>query len=171
MIATGIGARSYLAMPAADSDTDGKWLVFYDSDCGFCRWSLGLLLRLDRDHRLAPVKLSEPQADRFLGDLTEEQRTASWHLVAPGGQRWSAGSALAPVARLLRGGSAPAALLERVPGLAERGYDWVAAHRGTFGRWLPAEAKRRATRLIDSRRDAGDRPHTAAATRGDGPSR
>lgn len=157
-------------MPAANNTTDGTWLVFYDSDCGFCRWSLGLLLRLDRDHRLAPVKLSSPEADRFLGDLTEEQRTASWHLVSPGGQRWSAGSALAPVARLLRGGSGPAALLERAPRLADRGYDWVAAHRGTLGRWLPSEAKRRATGLIDSRSGAMDRSRAAAAARRGPPS-
>ncbi|HEY3728239.1 MAG TPA: DCC1-like thiol-disulfide oxidoreductase family protein [Solirubrobacteraceae bacterium] len=138
-------------MPAAKSTLDGHWLVCYDHDCGFCRWSLALLLLLDRDRRLLPVKLSSPQADRFLGDLTDEQRMASWHLVSPDGRRWSAGSALAPVATLLSGGSGPAALLRRAPRLADRGYEWIAAHRGPLGRWLPSRAKRRATRLIESR--------------------
>jgi predicted DCC family thiol-disulfide oxidoreductase YuxK len=151
IIAIAIGARSYWQMTAANSDLDGKWLVFYDSDCGFCRWSLGLLLRLDHERRLLPVKLSSPRAEDLLGDLTEERRMASWHLVSPAGQRWSAGLALAPVCRLLRGGRRPAELLERAPRLAERGYDWVAEHRGLLGGWLPSAAKRRAAALIESR--------------------
>jgi predicted DCC family thiol-disulfide oxidoreductase YuxK len=137
--------------PVRGPKGDG-WLVLYDSDCGFCRWSLGVLLGLDRQRRLRPVRLSSPRGTELLSDLAPEQRFASWHLVSPQGQRWSGGAALAPVARLLGpAGRAPAAVLDRIPGLANRGYDWVAANRGLLGRLVPARAKSRASRLIDER--------------------
>jgi predicted DCC family thiol-disulfide oxidoreductase YuxK len=136
-------------MTAPTTDHGSAWLVFYDSECGFCRWSLALLLRLDRNRRLVPRRLTSPRADESLSDLTDEQRMASWHLVAPDGHRWSGGLALAPVLRLLPGGGVFAAALDRVPALAQRGYDWVAAHRSTLGRLVPAKAKRRANEVID----------------------
>jgi predicted DCC family thiol-disulfide oxidoreductase YuxK len=139
-------------MTTARAETDQAWLALYDSDCGFCRWSLGLLLDLDRHHRLRPLPLSSPQAAEHLSDLTPEQRMASWHLVSPAGQRWSGGEALAPVARLLGpAGQLPAALLDQAPAVADRGYRWVAAHRTLLGRWVPSAAKRRATREIARR--------------------
>jgi predicted DCC family thiol-disulfide oxidoreductase YuxK len=139
-------------MTAAPANYDTSWTVLYDSDCGFCKSSLALLLKLDRDHRLRPVALQTQAADELLSDLTPEQRNASWHLVSPAGERWSAGLALAPMLRLLgRTGGAPAALLERTPKTAERAYAWVADHRGTLGRWIPSGAKRRATRTIARR--------------------
>jgi predicted DCC family thiol-disulfide oxidoreductase YuxK len=138
-------------MRAASIHDDGPWLVFYDSDCGFCRWSLALLLRLDRKRRLRPVELTSPRADELLSDLTHDRRMASWHLVAPDGRRWSGGLALAPVLRLVPAGGLLAAALDRVPALAQRGYDWVAAHRSSLGRLVPSEAKRRADRLIERR--------------------
>src|SRR5207253_393836 len=99
-----------------------------DPACGFCRWSLGRLLALDRERRLRPVALGTPEADDLLSDLHPEERAASWHLVAPDGRRASGGAAAAPLLRLLPGGRAPAAILARAPGTTDRAYRWVADH-------------------------------------------
>ena len=126
-------------------------IVIYDADCGFCRWTLALLLRADRHRRLRPLALGTPEADALLADLEPEERIASWHLISPDGTRTSAGVALPDVLRLLPGGGRPAAALARIPGPTERGYRWVADHRSKLGRAVPGSAKRRATALIQAR--------------------
>ncbi|HEY6398892.1 MAG TPA: DCC1-like thiol-disulfide oxidoreductase family protein [Solirubrobacteraceae bacterium] len=120
------------------------WVVLYDSDCGFCRWSLGLLLRCDRSRRIRPVALGTPAADALLHDMPEEQRAASWHLVSPSGERASGGAAAPPLLRLLPGGRIPAAVLASAPRLTERAYRWIAGHRSSLSRAIPSSAKRRA---------------------------
>jgi predicted DCC family thiol-disulfide oxidoreductase YuxK len=100
------------------------------------------------------VALQRPEADELLVELTPEARMASWHLVAPGGERWSAGSALAPLLRRLPGGRAPAAAVERIPAPVDRGYRWVAEHRSALSRFVPAGAKRRASERV-RQREAG----------------
>jgi predicted DCC family thiol-disulfide oxidoreductase YuxK len=133
---------------------DSKATVIYDADCGFCRWSLALLLSCDRGRTpaLRPLPLDTPEADRLLADLTEDQRAASWHLILAGVAaspiRFSAGAALAPALRLLPGGRFPAALFDRFPRATEAGYRWVAEHRGLLGRFVPARARRWADRVI-----------------------
>jgi hypothetical protein len=76
--------------------------------------------------------------------MPPERRMLSWHLVEPGGSTTSGGAAFAPLLRLLPGGRPPAALAERFPRAAERGYHFVADRRGIWGRLIPAGAKRRA---------------------------
>ena len=66
----------------------------------------------------------------------------------PAPARFSAGAALAPALRLLPGGGIPAALFARFPRATERGYRWVADHRGLLGRFVPARARRWADRVI-----------------------
>lgn len=127
---------------------DSAHIVLYDPDCGLCRWCTALLLRWDVAGRLRPLALGTRRADALLADLTPEQRTASWHLLAPGGERRSGGAALAAVLGLLPGGRLPALLLARLPGLTERGYRFVARHRGTLSRLIPARAKKRAAERI-----------------------
>jgi predicted DCC family thiol-disulfide oxidoreductase YuxK len=127
------------------------WTVLYDNDCGFCRWSLGVILRADRHRRLRPVSLQSTEADTLLRDLTPEGRMASWHLISPTGERESAGAALPKLLALLPGGRLPAAGLARIPALDERGYRWVADHRSSFGRVISRRAKRRADELIARR--------------------
>jgi predicted DCC family thiol-disulfide oxidoreductase YuxK len=129
-----------------------RWTVLYDEDCGFCRWSLGVLLRADHRCQLQPVALQSPDAQAPLADLPPEERMASWHLISPAGDRSSAGAALPALLALLPGGRLPAAGLARIPGLDERGYRWVAEHRSWFGRVIPARAKKRADELIARRR-------------------
>jgi predicted DCC family thiol-disulfide oxidoreductase YuxK len=162
-----------------------KAIVIYDPDCGFCRFSLALLLIWDRDwgerrggaergrpsppnwqlrwgrsaapDALRPLPLGTPTADRLLADLTEEQRAASWHLILGGVEapdpsaaptRLSAGAAIAPALSLLPGGRIPAKVLARFPRATERGYRWVAEHRGLLGRFVPGRARRWADRVI-----------------------
>jgi predicted DCC family thiol-disulfide oxidoreductase YuxK len=125
--------------------------VIYDPDCGFCRWTLALLLRADRDRRLRPRALGTPESDELLGDLESGQRMASWHLVSADASRTSAGAALPEVLRLLPGGKRPATALVRIPGPTELAYRWIADHRSTLSRTVPTGSKRRATRLIEAR--------------------
>ncbi|MBS1676257.1 MAG: DUF393 domain-containing protein [Actinobacteria bacterium] len=146
-------------------------IVIYDDDCGFCRWSLALLLRRDRDS-LRPLPLGTPEADYLLHDLTPEERGASWHLVidpppaAAGPEqlsfdappvRFSAGAALAPALRLLPRGRRLGFLVARVPGPTERAYRWVADHRRLLGRVVPGRARAWADATIASHAGRGHR--------------
>jgi hypothetical protein len=119
------------------------------------------------------LPLGTPEADQLLADLSVEERNASWHLIvgaetssrtpaagacppagasgagAPAGPaRFSAGAALSPALALLPHGRIPSALVARIPRSTERGYRWVADHRGLLGRFVPARARRWADRVI-----------------------
>jgi predicted DCC family thiol-disulfide oxidoreductase YuxK len=125
--------------------------LLYDSDCGFCRWSLGKVLAWDRRGRLRPVSLQSKEAERLLAGMPEEERMASWHLVGDDGQLRSAGAGIAPLLRLLPGGGPFAAAAARTPRLMERGYRLIAGHRSLWGKLVTDGAKRRADRRIAER--------------------
>lgn len=126
-------------------------VVIYDSDCGFCRCCLAVLLAADRRRSLRPLALGTPEAERLLADLDPATRAASWHLIDERGERTSAGAALAPALALLPGGAAPAAILRRAPRLTESAYGAVARNRGRLGRFVPTRARRWADRVIAGR--------------------
>ncbi len=128
-----------------------RWLVVYDADCGFCTWLLGGLLGWDREARLRPLALQDPEAEGLLADLAPSVRMASWHLISPSGARESGGPALPKLLALLPGGRIPAAGLERFPTLTDRGYRWVADHRSPLSKWVPASLKRRARERVRQR--------------------
>jgi predicted DCC family thiol-disulfide oxidoreductase YuxK len=133
--------------------------VLYDAECGFCRWSLAWVLRWDRARRLEPVALRDERASALLASIADDERMASWHLVAPDGSVLSAGAATAALLRLLPGGRPLAALGGRFPGALEHAYAWVARHRGAFGRPLGRRAIARAEATIAAREPgAGPRP-------------
>jgi predicted DCC family thiol-disulfide oxidoreductase YuxK len=136
--------------------------LLYDPDCGFCRVCMALVLSWDRERKLRPVALTDPEADRLLAAMPEDERMASWHLVDPS---WmtnvaesatnviqlevsSGGAAFSPLFRLLPGGAPLARLADRFPEAAKRGYRFVADRRTGFGKPLPAAAKRWADRVI-----------------------
>jgi predicted DCC family thiol-disulfide oxidoreductase YuxK len=141
-------------------------IVIYDDDCGFCRWTLAVLLSVDRSRgergALRPLSLGTPEADYLLHDLTLDERNASWHLVIdppgePGSEqlsfdaapvRFSAGAALSPALALLPRGGRLAFLVARVPGPTEQGYRWVAEHRGLLGHFVRGRARAWADRVI-----------------------
>jgi predicted DCC family thiol-disulfide oxidoreductase YuxK len=125
--------------------------LFYDSDCGFCRWCLGKVLAWDRRRALRPVALQSEQASRLLAGMPEEKRLASWHLVDGDGAVRSAGAAFPGLFRLLPGGAPLAALTSRAPRATDRAYRWVAGNRSRWGRLVTDGAKRRADRRIENR--------------------
>ncbi len=121
-----------------------KAIILYDRDCGFCRSSLALILAWDRNERLRPVALQDPEAEQLLADLTPQERMASWHLVGADGNARSAGDALEVLFDHLPRGDAPSAVARRFPGAARKAYRWVADHRSELGRLLPAPVKQKA---------------------------
>jgi predicted DCC family thiol-disulfide oxidoreductase YuxK len=133
---------------------DARWLVLYDADCGFCKWTLSALLRWDRAGRLRPIALQLPEAEELLADLSPDERMASWHLVSPAGERRSAGVALPALLRLLPGGRGPAAVFAEFPRATDRGYRWVADHRAGLAKFVPARAKERAAARVEARERA-----------------
>jgi predicted DCC family thiol-disulfide oxidoreductase YuxK len=126
--------------------------VLYDEDCGFCRWTLAKLLAWDRPGRLHPEPIQGPEGVRLLGDMPEEQRLASWHLAGPDGGLRSGGAAIAPLLRMLPRGERLAAIVDRAPGLVDRGYRWVAGHRTLLGKPISIGARRRADAAVALRR-------------------
>jgi predicted DCC family thiol-disulfide oxidoreductase YuxK len=111
-----------------------KPVLLYDSDCGFCRWSVDKILAWDRRGRLRSMELQDPEAGSLLGEMDEEAKMSSWHLVMPDGRVYSAGAAAPPLLRLLRGGKPLAAVLAAFPRITERAYRTVAGNRDFFGR-------------------------------------
>ena len=105
----------------------------------------GAILKLAPHGRIRPVGLRTDRAAELFPDLSEDERLASFHLVAPTGEQWSGPEAvshlldeipsLRPVAGLLRGTPA----LQRATASA---YGWVARNRGRVGRYIPEGWKR-----------------------------
>lgn len=114
-------------------------VVFYDDDCGFCRWSASRLRAWDRRGTLSFATIQGPEGDRCLSDLSPDARYASWHVVHHG-RVWSSGAALTEVLRHLPGGQPIASLSGAFPDLTERAYRLVARNRGALGRTLGQRA-------------------------------
>lgn len=114
--------------------------VFFDEDCGFCRWSADRLRAWDRAGRLRFAPIQGPEGDRLLGDMDPEARVSSWHLVGRDGRRWSAGAAVAPTLRQLPGGRPLAAVFALSPAATERLYRWTVRHRPRLGSMLGQRA-------------------------------
>lgn len=115
-------------------------ILLYDSDCGFCRWSVDKVLAWDRGGRVRSMELQDPEADAVLGGMEEGVKMSSWHLVTSDGRLYSAGAAAPPLLRLLPAGKPLAALLAAFPGVTERAYRTVASNRDRFGRLVGQSA-------------------------------
>jgi predicted DCC family thiol-disulfide oxidoreductase YuxK len=109
-------------------------VLLYDSDCGFCRWSVDKVLAWDRENRIRPLALQDPEADRLLPGIDDETKMASWHLVTADGRVFSGGAVAPPLLRLLPGGRPLAAITAAFPGVTERAYRLVSRNRDRFGR-------------------------------------
>jgi predicted DCC family thiol-disulfide oxidoreductase YuxK len=131
-----------------------------------CKWLLSGLLRWDRAARLRPIALQRPEAEDLLCELAPADRAASWHLISPAGVRHSGGAALAPLLELLPAGRLPAAAFDRFPGVSDRGYRWVAAHRSELSRWLPSRARRHAGERVERRERALGSEYARCRSRG-----
>src|SRR5436190_2529079 len=77
--------------------------VLYDADCGFCRWTLALLLGFDSELRLLPEPIMSETGERLLAGLPMDQRLRSAHAVTPDGEVSSGGDAVPVIARALTG--------------------------------------------------------------------
>jgi predicted DCC family thiol-disulfide oxidoreductase YuxK len=125
-----------------------RWTLLYDADCGFCKWIVSGVLAWDTSNRVAPRAIQSPQGQTLLSDLSPEERLASVHLISPDGERLSGGSMLAPLLRLLPGGTIPALGIARIPRLTVGAYDWVANHRSRLSRAVPSKMKQRASARV-----------------------
>jgi predicted DCC family thiol-disulfide oxidoreductase YuxK len=123
-------------------------IVFYDEDCGFCRWTMAWALVHDERRALTAEPIQSATGARLLADLSPDERLRSAHVVHDDGRRTSGGAAVLDVLRALpstrRLGALPAGPTERV-------YRLVADHRHHVGRLVPAAAKRRADRVLARR--------------------
>ena len=137
-------------MTETSSPTIPRTILIYDSDCGFCRWSLGKILAWDRRRDIRPVALGTEEADRLLGDMPADRRRSSWHLVDEAGVH-SAGAGFPPLLRLLPGGGPLAAATAKLPGATQSAYGFVSGNRSLWGKLVTDGAKQRADRRIASR--------------------
>lgn len=120
--------------------------VLYDSDCAFCMVVIDALLGLGRHGGLRAVAIQSAEGEALLATVPEDRRLDSFHLVDE--RVRSGGTALPPLLRRLRGGDAPAAILERAPALTSAAYQWVAEHRAQISRLVPGRLKVRAARRL-----------------------
>ena len=125
--------------------------LLYDSDCGFCRAALGLILAWDRQENLRPVALQSEEGARLLPGLTAQQRLEAARAIPEGGIPHTGGAAAPVVLRELPGGGGLSAMATRVPGATGRGYVLVAGNRSKLSRFVPAGLVRRADALIAQR--------------------
>ena len=117
-----------------DAREGASHVILYDSDCGFCKWSLDKILLWDRRGRLRPVAIQSPEGQELLAGVDPAARLDSWHLVGPGGELSSAGAGAAPLAQVLPAGRPLAFLFDRFPRTTDRAYRWVAGHRDRLAR-------------------------------------
>lgn len=103
--------------------------LLYDAECPFCRWSTKKILAWDRERRIRPVRLQDPEAGQLLAGMDEQARMRSWHLVTREGETYSGGAATPSLFRMLPGGRPLAGLAAAFPRTTDRLYRWVSRHR------------------------------------------
>jgi predicted DCC family thiol-disulfide oxidoreductase YuxK len=86
------------------------------------------------------VAIQSDEGGRLLAGVPRSEWLESWHLALPSGEVRSAGAAAAPLAELLPGGGPLAFLFRRFPGITDRAYRYVAAHRDRFARLVGVDA-------------------------------
>lgn len=124
--------------------------VYYDAGCGFCVWSVALLLRLDRSGRVSPAAIQD-HLDRDLASVPAERVMESFHARAAGAAPVSAGAALTVVLSTI-GLSRPIGLVSAtMPGVTDRMYVWVADRRGRWAKLIPESSKQRARGYVTAR--------------------
>jgi predicted DCC family thiol-disulfide oxidoreductase YuxK len=109
--------------------------LFYDQDCGFCRWSLLKVLRWSGDG-VEAVPIQSERAIEALGDMDHATRMASWHLVLPDGSRFSAGAAVPELMGYLPGARPLAPMARLLVRPIDVVYRLVARNRRRLGRYV-----------------------------------
>jgi predicted DCC family thiol-disulfide oxidoreductase YuxK len=122
--------------------------VLYDRDCGFCRWSVALLLRLDRRGAVRAEPIQGPQGDRLLAGMPTAARLAAAHGVTPDGRVFSGGDAVPPVLAALGARPWVVAGARALRGPLRWGYRQVAGRRSALGRLVSDRQRGRADGVI-----------------------
>jgi predicted DCC family thiol-disulfide oxidoreductase YuxK len=117
--------------------------IYYDRDCGFCRYLTAKLLRWDAAAENQLTAQAIQDAGDALARLSETERMASWHLQRADGSIVSAGAALPIVLESVDRHRLIAKAFRHYPQLTERGYRSVVAHRSTLGKLTRRWAKLR----------------------------
>lgn len=122
--------------------SNGRAIIYYDADCGFCRRMLRLVLRIDKlcGRRLTARAIQDPRATIALAPMTLDEQLASWHLERAGGAVVSSGAAIPELLSLWECPGALIAPFERFPTATDSAYRWIADHRvllGRLTRWIP----------------------------------
>jgi predicted DCC family thiol-disulfide oxidoreductase YuxK len=123
-------------------------IVLYDSDCGFCKVMLAMLLSSDRASRLTPVPIESARGDELLSQIAPSDRISSWHLIDEVGILRSGGAAVPAALRELPHGEGIAWVTARFPRATSGAYDWVADHRALLGRLFGKRPRAWADRVI-----------------------
>ena len=131
---------------------EGTIHVLYDRDCGFCRWSVAQLLRLDAEGALDPVAIQSPEGQLLLAGMPAGSQLSSAHTVAADGSILSGGDAAPAIASAIRLVGRPmAAFAGLSPPLTRRAYRFVAENRTTLGRLVSGRRREEADRLLAAR--------------------
>lgn len=104
--------------------------LIYDGECGFCRQSVDVLRRWDREHGLAMVPFQDQARVAAFG-IPLPALAAAMHLVRADGRVFAGADAAPEILRLLPG-KRWLSWLFRIPGalpVARRVYRWVARRR------------------------------------------
>lgn len=127
-------------------------VVFYDEDCGWCRWSIARVLAFDRRLALQPEPIQGALGELLLAGIPEAERLESAHVVTPGGTIHSGGDAAAPIAAALPLLAPTAPLLRAFAGPTRGAYRFIANHRSALGRRLTPAMRERADVRIERHR-------------------
>ena len=114
--------------------------LVYDGECGFCRRTVSIVSRWDRDGRLALIPFQD-QARVAAFHIPLPALAAAMHLVLPDGRVFAGADAGAELLRLLPG-KRWLAWLFAVPGalpVARRVYRWIARRRRCLVRGVAVE--------------------------------
>jgi predicted DCC family thiol-disulfide oxidoreductase YuxK len=76
-------------------------LLLFDGGCPFCRAAARLVVRLDREERLALLSRDDEAAKPYSARVPDQQIEASWQLIEPTGVRLMHGPAAIRVLELL----------------------------------------------------------------------
>lgn len=115
------------------ADLQGKWILVWDGDCGFCRRSVEWALARDKERKLVakPYQGCQDWLPPKVWALSREQ----FHLISPQGVVWGNGAAASRLLDLIGLSSVSAALeLPVLSFLTSVGYRVVAKNRRLFSR-------------------------------------
>lgn len=153
--------RSSASPASAGNNARRQMTVFYDGECGFCKFCVALLLRWDRARRLYPMPIQDPEAQALLAVVPEHERLLSAHVRTASGQVLSGADAAPALLRERPGGRPPALLATWTMPAVRLFYRLLTWARPAIGSILPATWREWATGLIAERR-RGTTPPTAA---------